>query len=218
MTGQTVQRIVGAFILALALSALVVILNWTHSKQNQSSSLDLTAKAEQSANNEATGEQEHTDGQSKLVLNANQMNDIEKDRPDRSEHREHKTISSEDLAGTGNDGHSQRPDNEQRKQSKQFVQKQIADLDNKSRQKQDQQPNKTAAKWAVQLATFANSANAEQLVHKLKQQGWDAYKVERGQYTLVYVGPLSDKNQARQYKKTLKNKLQLAGVVKPYQQ
>jgi cell division septation protein DedD len=214
ITGPTGQRIIGALLLTLVFSALVIILNWTYYQQDQSQSLDLTAKTRQIGHNarEVTNRQINND--SPFVINEQKMNEFAKDHGDSTVQRQHKAISSEDLA-TGDDSHRGQPHNEQPKHAKQFRPNQNANVDDKVRAKQQHKPT---SKWAIQLATFANSNNAEQLVHKLQQQGWDAYQSQHGQYTLVYVGPLTDKNEARQYKKTLRAKLQLVGVVKSYDQ
>jgi cell division protein FtsN len=49
----------------------------------------------------------------------------------------------------------------------------------------------------VSAGSFANPANAEALVAKLRAQGWKAQVVQVGNYSRVYVGPYSTAARAR---------------------
>jgi DedD protein len=73
--------------------------------------------------------------------------------------------------------------------------------------------------WAVQLGSFANRGNAENLVHKLKAQGFQVYDsaigVGHAQRFRVRVGPLSDRAAADRTLAKLKALGHSASVVPP---
>lgn len=73
--------------------------------------------------------------------------------------------------------------------------------------------------WAVQLGSFANRGNAENLVHKLKAQGFQVYDSAIGagqaQRFRVRVGPLSDRAAADHTLAKLKALGHSASVVPP---
>lgn len=71
--------------------------------------------------------------------------------------------------------------------------------------------------WVVQLATFANKANANKLVNRLKSKGYEAYleAVPGSEETLtwVMVGPQDDKEKADKLKSDLKASFKMEGIV-----
>ncbi|OGT46908.1 MAG: hypothetical protein A3F17_02370 [Gammaproteobacteria bacterium RIFCSPHIGHO2_12_FULL_41_15] len=75
--------------------------------------------------------------------------------------------------------------------------------------------------WVVKVATFANQSNVDELVLKLRNQGFDAY--EKGttknnqNYIQVFVGPEIRKEKAVQIQKTMLANYKLKGVVVNYQ-
>ena len=73
--------------------------------------------------------------------------------------------------------------------------------------------------WAVQLGSFANRGNAENLLHKLKAQGFQAYDsaigVGQAQRFRVRVGPLPDRAAADRTLARLKALGHSASVVPP---
>jgi DedD protein len=73
--------------------------------------------------------------------------------------------------------------------------------------------------WAVQLGSFANRGNAENLVHKLKAQGFQVYDSAIGagqaQRFRVRVGPLSDRAAADRTLAKLKALGHSSSVVPP---
>ncbi len=73
--------------------------------------------------------------------------------------------------------------------------------------------------WAVQLGSFANRGNAENLVHQLKSQGFAVYDSAIGagqaQRFRVRIGPLSDRAAADRTVAKLKGLGHSASVVPP---
>lgn len=73
--------------------------------------------------------------------------------------------------------------------------------------------------WAVQLGSFANRGNAENLVHQLKAQGFQVYDsatgAGRAQRFRVRVGPLPDRAAAERTIAKLKALKHAASVVPP---
>lgn len=75
--------------------------------------------------------------------------------------------------------------------------------------------------WVVKLGTFANKANVDRLVDKLRKDGYDAYEKalqrQNKTYTQVYVGPEIRKQKASDIQKQLASQFKLQGVVVEYQ-
>lgn len=72
--------------------------------------------------------------------------------------------------------------------------------------------------WSVRLATFADSANADALVERLRAAGHRAYARagEAGrerEMTLVFVGPVLERTLAEDYRTQLLKEYELSGVV-----
>jgi DedD protein len=80
-------------------------------------------------------------------------------------------------------------------------------------------PPKSAGAFAVQLGSFANRGNADNLVHQLKAQGYPVYLSNEGagkaaRYR-VRVGPLSDRDAAERSIAKLKASGHAATLVAP---
>ena len=80
-------------------------------------------------------------------------------------------------------------------------------------------PATAAGAWAVQLGSFANRANADKLMRRLKAQGFSVYVVSLGSgRSLRYrvrVGPLADRGAAAQAVARLKSLGHNASFVPP---
>jgi DedD protein len=78
----------------------------------------------------------------------------------------------------------------------------------------------TPQAWVVQLASFANQANASKLVAQLRQKGFQAYTrtshFNRHSITRVFVGPEINQNKIQQVKQNLNKQFHLSGVVRKY--
>lgn len=74
--------------------------------------------------------------------------------------------------------------------------------------------------WMIQLGVFSNKKNANHLMSKLRAAHYDvhSHSVKQGHETLVaiYVGPEMNLHKTEMMKQRLKQKFQLAGVVKKY--
>lgn len=74
--------------------------------------------------------------------------------------------------------------------------------------------------WVVQLATFRDSAHANQLIKKLRQQNIESYlgrvKFGSGHLFRVYVGPYIQYDKAISSQKSLKHTYAMNGIVKKY--
>lgn len=77
----------------------------------------------------------------------------------------------------------------------------------------------SAARWALQLGSFANRANADNFVHKLKAQGLTAYASSSGSgQSLRYrvrIGPLADREAADREAAKLKSLGHVSTIVAP---
>lgn len=74
--------------------------------------------------------------------------------------------------------------------------------------------------WAVQLASFAEKSNADKLIKKLQDTGFDAYitakQEARGIIYKVYVGPEDNKSSAENLLQKLKDNFRLSGIIVKY--
>ena len=75
--------------------------------------------------------------------------------------------------------------------------------------------------WSVRLGSFADYANANNLVQRLLEAGYRAYTrnipSDRGDLTGVFVGPWVDRMRVEEYQRELQAQFQLAGIVVPYE-
>jgi DedD protein len=75
------------------------------------------------------------------------------------------------------------------------------------------------AAWAVQLGSFASRANADNLVHQLKAQGFAVYVLSGGSGAAtrhrVRVGPLADRDAAERTAAKLKSLGHASSLVSP---
>jgi DedD protein len=73
--------------------------------------------------------------------------------------------------------------------------------------------------WAVQLGSFASRANADNLLHQLKTQGFSVYILSGGAGTAarykVRVGPLADRESADRTTAKLKSLGHVSSIVAP---
>lgn len=71
--------------------------------------------------------------------------------------------------------------------------------------------------WVVQVGSFAEAASAEELVARLKKDGYKAYNrsaVSAGKpVNRVFVGPVVSKAQAEEYKRAIDSKLGVSALV-----
>ncbi|MAZ44005.1 MAG: hypothetical protein CMF48_02330 [Legionellales bacterium] len=74
--------------------------------------------------------------------------------------------------------------------------------------------------WAIQLASFNEADNAEDLAQELRMNGYPAYTTKAKQADKetmrVMVGPEIDKREAQNLKSVLKTRFNLEGIVVPY--
>lgn len=68
--------------------------------------------------------------------------------------------------------------------------------------------------WVLQLASFKENRNANNLRDKLRKKGYKAYSEKRGGLTRVFVGPDLSKANVDRWKKTLNKELKLSGLVR----
>jgi DedD protein len=73
--------------------------------------------------------------------------------------------------------------------------------------------------WAVQLGSFASSANADKLLHQLKAQGFSGYVLPGGSGASlryrVRIGPMADRGSAAQAVAQLKSLGHVGSLVPP---
>ena len=74
--------------------------------------------------------------------------------------------------------------------------------------------------FAVQLAAFSKSADANALRDKLRAAGFSAFtevvNTDKGALTRVRVGPVLNRAEADQLKAQVKSKVGLDGIVRPH--
>jgi DedD protein len=75
--------------------------------------------------------------------------------------------------------------------------------------------------WVVRLGTFANAANARNLVTRLQDSGYKAYSRnldnDQGSLTAVFVGPWLQRDQVEDYQRRLQDEFQLSGMIVRYE-
>lgn len=75
--------------------------------------------------------------------------------------------------------------------------------------------------WSVRLGSFADSANAMNLLQRLQAAGYKAYtrviSSDQGTLTGVFVGPWVDRVAVDDYQQRLQAEFQLAGMVVRYE-
>jgi len=81
-------------------------------------------------------------------------------------------------------------------------------------------PAASGTGFAVQLAAFSKSADANALRDKLRAAGFSAFteavSTDKGTLTRVRVGPVLNRAEADQLKAQVKSKVGLDGVVRPH--
>ena len=77
-----------------------------------------------------------------------------------------------------------------------------------------------AGGWTVQLGSFLKSENALALRKRLKASGYSAFVESgpsaRGEVSRVFVGPMTDREQAKASAAKLRREMALEGIVVPY--
>lgn len=73
--------------------------------------------------------------------------------------------------------------------------------------------------WLVQLGTFSHVKNANRLLQALKEKGYNGFtsrtKLKNGRYfTLVFVGPETQRSSATKLQKLILKQMRLKGVIK----
>lgn len=75
--------------------------------------------------------------------------------------------------------------------------------------------------WVVRLGTFANAANADNLVARLQDAGFKAYTrpmtSSDSDMTAVFVGPWLQRQLVENYRQQLQEQFQLAGMIVRYE-
>lgn len=75
--------------------------------------------------------------------------------------------------------------------------------------------------WVVRLGTFANAANASNLVARLQEAGFKAYtrpvSSSDSDMTAVFVGPWLQRQLVEDYRRQLQEQFQLAGMIVRYE-
>ncbi|REG83301.1 SPOR domain-containing protein [Marinomonas pollencensis] len=74
-------------------------------------------------------------------------------------------------------------------------------------------PPVVSARWTVQIATFAQEANAKRLVSKLKKANYPAYSITTNALFKVYVGPELDRTTSEKVQADIHKKFSLKGIV-----
>ncbi len=69
-------------------------------------------------------------------------------------------------------------------------------------------------RWVVQIGSFSKAENANNLVSKLKQADYVAFKELSGSIHKVMVGPFVDKARAQQQRDKINKQLKLNGIVR----
>jgi DedD protein len=74
--------------------------------------------------------------------------------------------------------------------------------------------------WSVRLGTFANAANAENLVNRLLEAEYKAYSriisANESTMTAVFVGPWLERGRVEQFQQELQERFQLNGMIVRY--
>ena len=77
-----------------------------------------------------------------------------------------------------------------------------------------------AGGWMVQLGSFLKSENALALRKRLQARGYPAFvesgSSAQGKVSRVFVGPMSDREQAKNSATKLRREMELKGIVVPY--
>lgn len=75
--------------------------------------------------------------------------------------------------------------------------------------------------WAVRLGTFAEQANADELLSRLREAGYKAYTrpvdSQQGPLTAVFVGPWLDRARGNEYLEELQDRFRLSGMLVRYE-
>jgi DedD protein len=75
--------------------------------------------------------------------------------------------------------------------------------------------------WAVRLGTFAEQANADELLSRLRDAGYKAYTravdSQQGALTAVFVGPWLDRARSNEYLEELQDRFRLSGMLVRYE-
>ena len=75
--------------------------------------------------------------------------------------------------------------------------------------------------WSVRLGSFAEAANASELMQRLQDSGYKAYTREvasqQGTLTAVFVGPWLDRTRVDDYLQELQEQFRLTGMVVRYE-
>jgi DedD protein len=79
---------------------------------------------------------------------------------------------------------------------------------------------KTTQAWVIQLGTFSNKTNANNLIKKLQNKGFTAYikkqkSADKAIYQ-VFVGPEIEHEKAKEVLQNLQNTFQLKGLIVRY--
>ncbi len=69
-------------------------------------------------------------------------------------------------------------------------------------------------RWVVQIGSFSKAENANNLVNKLKQANYTAFKELSGSIHKVMVGPFVDKARAEQQRDKINKQLKLNGIIR----
>lgn len=69
-------------------------------------------------------------------------------------------------------------------------------------------------RWVVQIGSFSKAENASNLVSKLKQANYAAFKELSGSIHKVMVGPFVDKARAEQQRDKINKQLKLNGIIR----
>jgi DedD protein len=75
--------------------------------------------------------------------------------------------------------------------------------------------------WSVRLGTFANAANAENLLNRLLEAEYKAYSrvitANESTMTAVFVGPWLERGRVEQFQQELQDRFQLNGMIVRYE-
>jgi DedD protein len=75
--------------------------------------------------------------------------------------------------------------------------------------------------WSVRLGTFANAANAENLLNRLLEAEYKAYSrvitANESTMTAIFVGPWLERGRVEQFQQELQDRFQLNGMIVRYE-
>ena len=131
------------------------------------------------------------------------------------------SMEGNDLKETTGFGENDPPDVQEKKETSldfdYSLDKLEASIENQLRKSRGSEKNsESAVDWIVQVGSFSNEDNANQLVKKLNVQSFNAFVVEKrndGESFRVRIGPFDEKNQAMKVLSMIEEKFGFVGFL-----